>query len=325
MASILKTKTGKFRVQIEHLGRREYRTFDSKTLATRWSIQREAEIQQGMVASVDEAQRTPLQVVIDDFRERILPTKRGHHLKYSLELIERKFGHFRLLAITTRDVSSFRDERLQEGRAGSTVVKDLNLLRALLDHASNEMNIHLPTNVARVCRNPRQAPSRERVLEKDEEKALLDSCTHPMLKPVIVLAIETAMRLGELLSMRYDDINFESRTLKIPTTKTDKPRTIPLSTVAVDALLDMPRPGKNSRIFSCWKRADSFEKCFRRAVLKAGLVDFRFHDLRHTATSRLATKLPNPIELALVTGHSSLQMLSRYYHVKAVDLVAKLS
>jgi len=70
-------------------------------------------------------------------------------------------------------------------------------------------------------------------------------------------------------------------------------------------------------VFKCWKRADSFKKTFRRAVIRAELKDFRFHDLRH--------KLPNPIELSLITGHTSLQMLARYYHVKPSDLVAKLS
>lgn len=325
MASILKTKTGSFRVQIEHNGKREYKTFRTKTLATTWANQREAELERGLIASVDLAQRTALDEVIQDYRARVLPTKRGHHLKSSLSSLERRFGTMRLISISPRDVSLFRDDRLRAGASGSTVTKDLNLLRVLIDHAIFEMSIHLPSNPARMCKNPKAAPSRTRVLAADEEALLFDAFEHPMLPSIATLAIETAMRLGELLNMRWNDVDFKSRTLNIPLTKTDVPRVIPLSTKAIETLMALPRSISGDRIFSCWKRADSFEKAFRRAVLKSGLDDFRFHDLRHTATSRLAQRLPNVIELAAITGHSSISMLKRYYHVSPAQLAEKLA
>ena len=325
MASILKTKTGSFRVQIEHNGKREYKTFRTKTLATTWANQREAELERGLIASVDLAQRTALDEVIQDYRARVLPTKRGHHLKSSLSALERRFGTMRLISISPRDVSLFRDDRLRAGASGSTVTKDLNLLRVLIDHAIFEMSIHLPSNPARMCKNPKAAPSRTRVLAADEEALLFDAFEHPMLPSIATLAIETAMRLGELLNMRWNDVDFKSRTLNIPLTKTDVPRVIPLSTKAIETLMALPRSISGDRIFSCWKRADSFEKTFRRAVLKSGLDDFRFHDLRHTATSRLAQRLPNVIEVAAITGHSSISMLKRYYHISPADLARKLA
>jgi integrase len=70
--------------------------------------------------------------------------------------------------------------------------------------------------------------------------------------------------------------------------------------------------------------ADSLKMCFVRACGRAGIEDFHFHDLRHEATSRLAEKLPNLIELASVTGHKDLKMLRRYYHPRVQDLAAKL-
>ena len=79
-----------------------------------------------------------------------------------------------------------------------------------------------------------------------------------------------------------------------------------------------------SKVFPCWARVDSFENVFRRAVKNAGLEDFRFHDLRHTAASRLAQKIPNVVELSRITGHTDLKMLSRYYHISAEDLAKKL-
>jgi integrase len=326
MASFLKTSTGKIRVQIEHNGKREYKTFRTKSLASTWAIQREAELERGLIASVDLAQRTSLGEVIQDYRARVMPTKRGHHIKFTLNLLEREFGKSRLMSITVRDVSSFRDSRLGAGASGSTVIKDLNLLRVLIDHAIRELGIHLPANPARICKNPKAAPSRNRVLNADEQAQLFAAFVHPMLPAITTLALETAMRLGELLNMRWPDINFKTRTLNIPLTKTDKPRIIPLSTNAIKTLHAIPRhiDITDNRLFRCWKRADSFEKTFRRSVLTAKLENFRFHDLRHTATSRLAQKLPNVIELSAITGHTSLQMLQRYYHISPEDLARKL-
>jgi integrase len=202
MASFLKTKTGTFRVQIEHNGKREYKTFRTKSLATIWANQREAELERGLIASVDLAQRTALDEVIEDYRIRVLPTKRGHHLKSSLGHLQRRFGHMRLISITPRDVSLFRDERLKAGASGSTVTKDLNLLRVLIDHAILELSIHLPSNPARLCKNPKCSAPRTRVLEPEEEELLLEVMKHPLLPSIVKLAIETAMRLGELLNMR---------------------------------------------------------------------------------------------------------------------------
>lgn len=325
MASILKTKTGRFRVQIESNGKREYKTFSNKTLANTWATQRESELERGLIASVDLAHRTPLSEVIADYRIRVMPSLRGHHIKSPLAAIDKRFGKMRLISITPRDVSLFRDERLAAVASGSTVIKDLNLIRSLIDHAILEMSIHLPANPARFCKNPKAAPCRTRVLAQDEEQSLFAAYEHPMLPTITTLAIETAMRLGELLNMRWCDVDFKTRTLNIPRTKTDTPRVIPLSGKAVQTLQGLTRKIGGDRIFDCWLRADSFEKTFRRAVLKAGLADFRFHDLRHTATSRLAQKLTNVIELAAITGHSSLAMLQRYYHVSPQVLAAKLA
>ncbi len=325
MASIIKTVAGTFRVQVDNGGKREYKTFRTKSLAMSWATQREGELERGLIASVDAAQRTAFAEVIQDYRLRVLPSMRGHHGKPALGQLEKRFGKMRLISITTRDIILFRDDRLSNGVSGATVIKDLNLIRVLIDYAIREMNIHLPANPARICKNPKAAPSRTRVLDADEQSRLFEKFEHPMLPFITTLALETAMRLGELLNMRWCDIDFKKRTLNIPHTKTDTPRLIPLSLKAIATLQAMPRHIEIEQVFYCWKRADSFEKTFRRAVVAAKLENFRFHDLRHTATSQLAQKLPNVIELAAITGHTSLTMLKRYYHISAEDLARKIA
>lgn len=343
MASIIKNDSGNWRVQIEHRGKREYKTFKLKSLADRWATQREAELQRGLVTSVDDAQKTPLSEVIELYRVKVLPNKRNRSDRFTLNLLEEQLGHIRLISLQTKDIADFRDTRLTEGKAPATVVKELNLLRVLIDYAISEMGIYLPSNQARMVKNPSVKNARDRILSEEEEIQLFGAFEHPMLGIITALALETACRLGELLNMSWEDINFTDSTIHIPLTKTDTPRTIPLSPKAIFTLKSLPRPIEGGRIFSCWARVDSFENVFRRALTRARknyedkctekgeipdakfLCNLRFHDLRHTATSHLAKLIPNVVELSRITGHTDLKMLSRYYHISAAELAKKLA
>jgi integrase len=142
------------------------------------------------------------------------------------------------------------------------------------------------------------------------------------------VAIETAMRQGEIYSIRKSGINAQNQTLRIPETKTDKPRTIPLSTRALKALTEQMRASGNvvqmvdRPIFEVnrwteWNR-------FTRLKEQCGIEDLRFHDLRHEATSRLFERGFNVMEVASITGHENLKHLKRYTHIKPESLVARL-
>lgn len=323
MASIIQNSSGNWRVQIESRGQREYKTFKKKSLAQQWATQRESELQRGQLASADDAQKTPLATVIEQYRERVLPRKRNHSDKITLNLLEANFGRHRLISLQSKDIADFRDSRLREGKAPATVVKELNLFRVLIDYAIKDMGIYLPANPARAVKNPAVKNARDRILTPDEATVLFSTFQHPMLPCFTRLAIETACRLSELLRIKWEHIDFKNRTLEIPVAKT-VPRTIPLSTDAIKTLRKVAPSENRGRIFSCWARTDSFQNVFRRAVKKSGLKNFRFHDLRHTATSRLAQKIPNVVELSRITGHTDLKMLSRYYHISAKDLAKKL-
>lgn len=324
MASLSQNTSGNWRAQVEVRGQREYKTFRLKSLAQQWAKQRESELERGLLASVDAAQKNTLLAVIDRYRERVLPHKRNRSDRFTLNLLEAEFGRYRLISLQSKDIADFRDRRLQAGKAPATVVKELNLFRVLIDYAINDMGIYLPANPARMVKNPTVRNSRDRILRPAEEKQLFEAFSHPMLPHITRLALETACRLSELLNVKWEHIRLREGTLIIPHTKTDVPRTIPLSPGAIKTLKRIPRLQNNGRLFDCWARIDSFENVFRRAVKKAKLEDFRFHDLRHTATSKLAQQIPNVIELSRITGHTDLRMLSRYYHISAKDLAKKL-
>ncbi|RYG56485.1 MAG: site-specific integrase [Alphaproteobacteria bacterium] len=160
----------------------------------------------------------------------------------------------------------------------------------------------------------------------DEESRLLAAVApigrrNPDMLPLVQLALQTAMRRGELLALERTNVDLDAQTAYLPTSKNGMPRMVPLSRVAVELLRAMPI-NTHERVFSI--SAPTLAAAFKRATQRALIPNLRFHDLRHTATSRMADKVPNLIELAAITGHQSLQMLKRYYHPNAKILAAKL-
>ena len=189
-----------------------------------------------------------------------------------------------------------------------------------------EWGYYLPANPFKLISHPNVARGRERRLTGEEERKLLEACNRsgsPMLTGIVQLAVETAMRLGELLSLTWANIDLGKRVARLQDTKNGESRTVPLSTAAVKAISALPRH-ISSPFFWCWTRPDSFENTWRRAVGKAGISDLRFHDLRHEAVSRLFERDLNVMEVAAISGHRTLQMLKRYTHLKAEDLAQKL-
>ena len=233
---------------------------------------------------------------------------------------------------------------MREGKASATVLKERSLSH-VIDTAVMEWGLPLTSNPVKFVRRPSSGRGRERRLTAAEEAALLEArraSDAPMLAPIFLLALETAMRLGELLSLDWHRIDLERQVAILADTKTGDSRQVPLSSRALAALRDLPRHITDSRAFWRWSRRDSFENAWRRAVanardrymdrcLREGLApdttflcDLRFHDTRHEATSRLFERGFGLMEVASITGHKTLQMLKRYTHLRAEALVARL-
>jgi len=153
----------------------------------------------------------------------------------------------------------------------------------------------------------------------------LDACRktkNPFLLPVIHLALETAMRLGELVSLRWEHVDLTRRIAHLPDTKNGESRTVPLSTTAVNVLRALPR-SLHGQVFP-GLTTEAVKRAYIRAVDRAGIEDLHFHDLHHEATMRLFERGLNIMEVATITGHKDLRMLRRYTHLKAEDLAKKL-
>jgi integrase len=143
-----------------------------------------------------------------------------------------------------------------------------------------------------------------------------------MVKPIVELALQTAMRQSELTGLRWDNVDLTRRVAVLAMTKNGERRAVPLSTRAVEILSELPK-SESSLVFG-GVTSEAVKRAFRRATHRAGLVDLRFHDLRHEATSRFFERNLNIMEVASITGHKTLQMLKRYTHFQAEELARKL-
>lgn len=280
----------------------------------------------GEFVSHTEAEQTTFGEIIQRYMETITPKKRGH-VEETIRLkatLRHRIASMSMANLTPQAVADYRDDRLRTCKA-NTVIRDLAVMSSIIHHARRKWGIVIQ-NPVEMIRKPTMPPGRDRVLSEAEEIRLLHELAptgrrNPIMQPLVVVAIETAMRRGELLSLRWNHVHLERRVIFLPITKNGQSRFVPLSSRAVVTIEKLPCSPDN-RLFPI--NIAAMEAAFLRAVRRANLADLHFHDLRHTGASRMASKLPNVIELASVTGHTSLQMLRRYYHPKAEELALKL-
>lgn len=314
------------------------KTFPTKNEATIWARLIESEIDCGSYVDRTNADITTLGDILKRYKQEISPHKKSfavEAIRIDRLLRDDPICSYKASALSGKVLAKFRDGRLKQV-SGSTVNRELNLISHAINVARKEWGIHMENPVSMIHR-PKNNKSRDRRLSNDEFNKLFvelelirrsDKGTftsggtqNPWIKPIVLLALETAMRRGEIISLRWTNINLDIHTALIPDTKNGEARIVPLSSKAVAILQNLPRP-LDDRVFPVSDIAIGLG--FRRACKRAGLEDFHFHDLRHEATSRLIEKLPNILELSAVTGHKDLRMLKRYYHPRAEDLALKL-
>lgn len=337
MATITKRGDYQWQVKIRREGYpNQSRTFDSKAEADKWARAVESELDRGLYIDRNEAEKNTLWAILERYCLEVTPQKKGAALEaLRIKAIQReKFTQTKMAALSASNLAVWRDERLKKV-SGSTFNRELNIVSAAINHARKEWGIYCENPVA-LLRRPQENRARDRRLEEGEESRLLaelenegrdtkgrlgKGVRNPWIKPLVLFALETAMRRGELLALHWVDIDLNRRTARLHETKNGESRMVPLSSAAAAILKELPR-SINGLVFPT--TADALKKAFSRACERAEIKNFHFHDLRHEATSRLAGKLPNLVELASVTGHKDLKMLKRYYHPRAEDLARKL-
>lgn len=324
------------------------KTFKTKGDAEEWARAEEREMDRGAWRDRSAADSTTLFSLLDRYLKDVAPSKKGADVeKLRIATLQRdKLSKYKLSALSPLVLAEWRDRRIEAGCQGATVRREMDVISAVMNWARRELMIAVENPITAIKR-PAPSKARERRLEDGEETSLLTALEdhsgeseredgkkyrrgsrNPWIRPVVLFALETAMRRGEILALEWKNVDMKRRTAFLPDTKNGESRTVPLSSKALavlDGLLEVQEGIKVLPAGKVFKTtADAIKKAWERACAIAEINDLHFHDLRHEATSRLAEKLPNVIELAAVTGHKDLQMLKRYYHPRAEDLAKKL-
>ncbi len=324
MATINKRPSGKWQATVRYQGRSSSKSFTKRVDAVKWAREVELQAERGVLMQRKGcmSDKWTLSLALAKYRDTVAPTHRsGDREQRCIDAMlkhHQRFTRLRLDTLTVADVSKWRDERLQEV-AASTVVRELTLLQGAVGHALDAGAV----NVVQQVKRPRVDDRRERRLQAGEWQRLMQACDrdrNKLLRPLLVLAVATAMRRGELLAMEWRYVDLQRSTVLLPKTKNGHARTVPLSPIASQTLGELQRADDRVLPLS----GDCVRQGFERLRKRAGVDDLRFHDLRHEAVSRLVERGLSLIEVQQISGHRTLQMMQRYVHLQAADIVAKL-
>ena len=321
MASIRK-RNGKWQVRINRDDISVTKTFLNKKDGETWARLTEVAIERNEFTLKTKKTTETLGQLFDQYNDEVAPLHRSKTTSFMLASLKSRLGDVRVDSFSARDLADWRDNRLKEVKAAS-VVRELNTLSAMLNHARKEWCIEIANPVADIKR-PTVAASRTRRLIDDEESRIVKELP-PIYSNIVRFALATSMRRGEVLTLLWANVNLDTQVAVLPMTKNGDMRRVPLSKDSVAILKEQRLATVQSitgRVFDVSQI--SLDKAWRKACRKAGILGLRFHDLRHEAISRLFEIGLNPMEVSSISGHKTLQMLKRYTHLKAEDLAKKL-
>jgi len=373
MATIIKVGPLQYQAQIRKAGwPHAFKTFEKKSLAQEWATHVESEMARGTYVNRSEAESTSLYDALDRYEKEVSVHKKSHESeKWRIAAWKKhKLASHSLATLKSTDFAKYRDDRLANGIKAASIRNDLALISHLFTTALKEWNIPVINPVMGI-RKPRSNNARTRRLVKDEEKRIIVAIQEASsfapdraniwIEPVVLFALETAMRQDEILSLTWENVDLANGVAHLPNTKNGNSRDVPLSLKATEILEKLPRIVKKEKVVPIKPKAldkqsvldkkvfkttaSALDQSWRRAIARARkkyeielaergfsesqidedklLLDLHFHDLRHEATTRLASVFELH-ELMKVTGHLDTRMLARYYHPKGSDLAIKL-
>lgn len=326
-------------------GGRKSKTFDLKRDAEHWGAMIEA--RQGVsefdVLQMKQARVTTVKSLFERYRDEVAVNMKGRNEVGTLNRLIRDaaFIALRLDRITPRNIRDWRDDRVKGDKEKgikpvqpASVQREMNTISGVFTHAIKEWSVALNENPCHLVSGMRGSdkPRDKRWSEADTVKFLKAAGWSDTLVPkvgrdyvgwALLLAIETAMRVGELCLPTVADFHSDEKYVHLKDTKNGDVRNVPLSVAAIKYLTHLcadKKPG--DKIIPI--NANTMNEYVLEVRQACGLEHLLFHDTRHEAVTRLSKKLSNVLELSAVTGHRSLKSLKRYYNPEPHELASKL-
>jgi integrase len=264
-----------------------------------------------------------LQPPVYNGETRVSGMRSWKHQLVTLKPLVEHFGKMRIRSITHADIEKYKTRRLQtKTRRGgdrdiASVNRELSLLRAMLNYARRQGWLNRnPFGMGESIISNADETRRERILTREEEARLLAVCAGPRahLRPLLICALDTGMRRGEMFKLRWSDIDLVGGVIRIrkTTTKTWEARTIGMTTRLQDELRrlwEAAPPDPDGLVFGV---KNNIKRSFGTACKLAEIEDFRLHDCRHSATTRMIQAGMAPMEVMKITGHKQIDTFLRY-------------
>lgn len=298
-------RNGRWQVQVRRTGLGTVsKTFNLKADALEWARKTESKLERGeSPLNLQSLKDKTLADLINRYVDEVLPSKKAIvQEKSAIRLfLKERFAKLPLSKLTSDHLSAYLRKRLKTVKP-DTVIRQFGVLRHMLNTAREKWGIPINKNLFSPVSLPKPNRGRTRRFQNGEEELILSAsgnCLNSYLRPIVIIAIESAMRQSEIVKIRPEHINISLRTLLIPETKNGKPRTIPLSTTAFEILKEY-KSTEGHFVFPT--TASAVKQVWRRLMMRLDIQDLRFHDLRHEAISRFFEKGLNVAEVMVIGG-----------------------
>ncbi|PPC90451.1 MAG: integrase [Methylobacter sp.] len=304
-------------------------TFDRLTDAKKWAAATESAIREGRHFKTAEAKKHTVADMIDRYLSGVILTKeQDEHIGLHLRRWKDEIGFMVLADVQADTITKIKDKLLNETvrtgkkRSPTTVLKYMASLSTVFTTAVNDWK-WVEDSPLRTIKKPKPARGRVRFLDDDERQRFLNACkdsSNEWLYLCVILALSTGMRQGELMALKWPNVNLKDGFIILHETKNGERRRVPLAGHGLELLrehakirrldTDLLFPGNSHK-----DKPIDLRKPFENALKAAEIKDFHWHDLRHCTASYLAMNGASLAEIAEVLGHKTLAMVKRYAHL----------
>jgi integrase len=307
-------------------------TFGSKKEAKDWAKKQEVEMDEGRQPIGRDHAKMTLHDAFLKYQEDITPGKKSAEAErgFIKQWLERPVSKKKLAEVTLRDMSRVKADMEKEGKGGATIRLHIAVIRHLYNRAKGDW-LHLShlQNPTTGLTLPKIEEGRNRRLDADEMTRLMEACRRTeagKLALIVEFAVETCMRQAEIIRIELADIHLDKSTIHLNETKNEDARDVPISCRAEEIVEECKALKCRARAGYLWGYTNKgLRTAYKRAVLRAKITDFSFHDLRHEGISRLYERTTlTDIQISQISGHKTLQVLKRYANLRADNLASLL-